>query len=77
MAPALNEVLKPARFDTEPNSPKAAKQLKHWLNVFTDYSERCEHTARKIYFICLPSNVTFFSTLILHCTYCAVVYFQF
>ena len=26
MAPALNEVLKPARFDTKPKSPKAAKQ---------------------------------------------------
>ena len=45
MASALNEVLKPARFDTEPNSPKAAKQLKHLLNVFTNYLERCERLA--------------------------------
>ena len=45
MASALNEVLKPARFDAEPNSPKAAKQLKHWLNVFTNYLERCKRLA--------------------------------
>ena len=41
MAVALNKVLKPARFDTEPNSPKAANQLKHRLNVLTSYLERC------------------------------------
>ena len=36
MAAGLNEVLKPVRFDTEPNSSKAAKQLKRWINVFTN-----------------------------------------
>ena len=42
MAAALIEVLKSARFDTEPSSRKAAKQLKHWLHVFTHYLERRE-----------------------------------
>ena len=54
MASALNEVLTPARFDTEPNSSKAAtepnsskaaKQLKNWLNVFIYYLEKCERLA--------------------------------
>ena len=45
MASALNEVLKPTRIDTEPNSLKAEKQLKHWLNVFTNYLERCDRLA--------------------------------
>jgi len=41
MAAALNELLRPARFDADPSSPKAAKQLKHWLKVFTDFLESC------------------------------------
>ena len=38
---ALNELLKPRRFDADPNCPKAAKELKHWLNVFTDFLAKC------------------------------------
>jgi len=46
MANALNELLsKPGRFDTDLNSPKAAKQLKHWLKVFADFLERCTNAA--------------------------------
>ena len=45
MAASLNELLRPTRFDADPNSPKAAKQLKHWLKVFTDFLESCERLA--------------------------------
>ena len=45
MAAALNKMLKPTRFDTEPSSPKAAKQPKHWLNVLTKNLERCKRLA--------------------------------
>lgn len=41
----LHELLKPVRFDADPNSPKAAKQLKHWLKVFGDFLDRCDAAA--------------------------------
>jgi len=31
---SLIKLLRPKRFDADPNSPKTAKQLKHWLKVF-------------------------------------------
>ena len=42
----LHELLKPARFDVDPNSLKAAKELKHWLKVFEDFLERCHAAAQ-------------------------------
>ena len=45
MTAILNELLKPVRFDADPHSPKAAKQLKLWLKVFTDFLERCASAA--------------------------------
>ena len=35
-----------ARFDVDPSSPKAAKQFKHWLPVFTDFAQKCDQIAR-------------------------------
>ena len=46
MAASLQDLLKPARFEAEPDSPKAAKQLKHWLKVFTSFLERYERLNR-------------------------------
>ena len=46
MAASWREMLKPARFDAQPDSPKAAKQLKHWLKVFTGFLERYEEHNR-------------------------------
>jgi len=45
MASFMNELPNPPRFDGDPNSPKAAKFLKHWWKVFTDFLEMCEHVA--------------------------------
>ena len=42
MAVSLQDLLKPAKFEAEPDSPEAAKQLKHWLKVFISFLERCE-----------------------------------
>ena len=42
MAASLRDLLKPARFEAQPDFPKAAKQLKHWLKVFKSFLERCE-----------------------------------
>ena len=42
---ALNDLLKPFRFETDPNSPKGAKHLRHWLKIFTEFLERCEAAA--------------------------------
>ena len=38
--------MKPTRFDVHPSSPKAAKQFKHWLRVFTDFAQKCDQIAR-------------------------------
>ena len=46
MAASLQDLLKPARFEAVPDSPKAAKQLKHWLKVFTSFLERYERLNR-------------------------------
>ena len=46
MAASLNELMKPTRFDVDPSSPKAAKQFKHWLRVFTDFAQKCDQIAR-------------------------------
>ena len=46
MAASLNELMKPTRFDVDPSSPKAAKQLKHWFRVFTDFAQKCDQIAR-------------------------------
>ena len=45
MATSLNDLHKFSRLDTDPSSPKGAKQFKHWLRVFTAILERCEATA--------------------------------
>ena len=42
---AVNDLLKPIRFDVEPNSQKGAKKLKHWLKIFVDFLERYDETA--------------------------------
>ena len=42
MPATLNELLKPARLEVDPNSSKATKQSTHWLKVFTDFLTRCE-----------------------------------
>ena len=34
---AINDLLKPIRYDIDPNSLKGTKQFKHWLNTFTDF----------------------------------------
>ena len=36
MAASLNDWLKPARLDVDPNSPKATKHFKHWFKTFSD-----------------------------------------
>ena len=41
---AFTDLYTPARFDADPNSQKGAKQLKHWLKVFTDFLQRCDRT---------------------------------
>ena len=41
---AFTDLYKPARFDADSNSQKGAKQLKHWLKVFTHFSQRCHRT---------------------------------
>jgi len=46
MAASLNELLKPGRFDVDPSSPKAAKQLKLWLRVYTDFIDKYGVIAR-------------------------------
>jgi len=40
MLTSLNELLKPARLDIDPNSAKATKHFKHWLKTFTDLIAR-------------------------------------
>ena len=46
MIPAtLNELLKPARLEVDPNSLKAAKQRKYWLKVVADFLTRCDSPA--------------------------------
>ena len=45
MLATLNELLKPARSEVDPNSSKAPLQFKHWLEVFTDFLTRCETPA--------------------------------
>ena len=42
MAAFLNELPKPEKFDTEPISPKAAKNFKHWLKSITSFVDKCE-----------------------------------
>jgi len=37
-----SELMKPTRFDVDPSSPKAAKQFKYWLRVFTDFAQKCD-----------------------------------
>ena len=41
-----SELMKPTMFDVDPSSPKAAKQFKHWLRVFTDFAQKCYQIAR-------------------------------
>ena len=40
MAASLNDWLKPARLDFDPNSPKATKHFKHWFETFSDFVAR-------------------------------------
>ena len=46
MAASLNELIKPTRFDIDPSSPKAARQFKHWLRVFTNFAQKYDQIAR-------------------------------
>jgi len=46
MAASLNELMKPTKFDVNPSSPKAAKQFKNCLWVFTDFAQKCYQIAR-------------------------------
>ena len=68
MAASLQNLLKPARFEAEPDSPKAAKQLKHWLKVFTSFLERYEKLNRTAFWDLRHKlkPVTFVDFLITH-----------
>ena len=41
----MSKVLKPLRLDTDPNSPNAAKQWKHWKRIFDNFIAECGDAA--------------------------------
>ena len=42
----LSEILKPNRFDVDPNAPGATKLFKHWLKTLENFLESAATYAR-------------------------------
>ena len=41
----MDRILKPSRLDTDPSSPTAAKEWKHWYRTFTNFIEESGESA--------------------------------
>jgi len=60
--------------DADPDSPKAEKQQKHWLKLFTNFLETCEHLAQGV---AVPGKVRKLTAYVIFRSYLACVDVQF